>query len=184
MRSGSIRPFQPPTSKLTGPVFLREWFGGKIRLEPLPDGGLMAHWNQNSAARLTACEHWPEPAAPRARSSPAHRVPLAESLSASLAPGDLTRARLSAAAPPGEERLWVTRLPAARAVSGSFKNWVATAAVRQIFAFMRASTALPSTAARCTYLDTMPDFHPPIALSCCSLAPSRASIVAAVCRVQ
>lgn len=58
------------------------------------------------------------------------------------------------------------------------------AAVRQIFAFMRASTALPSTAARCTYLDTMPDFHPPIALSCCSVAPSRASIVAAVCRVQ
>jgi len=34
---------------------------------------------------------------------------------------------------------------------------VATAAVRQIFAFMRASTALPSTAARCTYLDTMPE---------------------------
>jgi hypothetical protein len=31
-------------------VFLREWFGGKIRLEPLPDGGLMDHWNQNVGA--------------------------------------------------------------------------------------------------------------------------------------
>jgi len=31
-------------------MFLREWFGGKIRLEPLPDGGLMAHWNQNATA--------------------------------------------------------------------------------------------------------------------------------------
>jgi site-specific DNA recombinase len=31
-------------------VFLRKWFGGKIRLDPLPDGGLMAHWNQNVAA--------------------------------------------------------------------------------------------------------------------------------------
>jgi len=37
-------------------VFLREWFGGKIRLEPLPDGGLMAHWNQNGAALFRACE--------------------------------------------------------------------------------------------------------------------------------
>jgi site-specific DNA recombinase len=37
-------------------VFLREWFGGKIRLEPLPDGGLMAHWNQNVAALLRGCE--------------------------------------------------------------------------------------------------------------------------------
>jgi hypothetical protein len=33
-------------------VFLREWFNGKIRLEPLPDGGLMAHWNENAAALL------------------------------------------------------------------------------------------------------------------------------------
>jgi site-specific DNA recombinase len=33
-------------------VFLRDWFGGKIRLEPLPDGGLMAHWNENSYALL------------------------------------------------------------------------------------------------------------------------------------
>ena len=24
-------------------VFLREWFGGKIQLEPLPEGGLLAH---------------------------------------------------------------------------------------------------------------------------------------------
>jgi DNA invertase Pin-like site-specific DNA recombinase len=37
-------------------VFLREWFGGKIRLEPLPDGGLMAHWNQNVTALLRGCE--------------------------------------------------------------------------------------------------------------------------------
>ena len=37
-------------------VFLREWFGGKIRLEPLADGGLMAHWNQNVAALLRGCE--------------------------------------------------------------------------------------------------------------------------------
>ena len=33
-------------------VFLREWFGGKIQLEALPDGGLMAHWNENAAALL------------------------------------------------------------------------------------------------------------------------------------
>ncbi len=37
-------------------MFLREWFGGKIRLEPLADGGLMAHWNQNAAALLRGCE--------------------------------------------------------------------------------------------------------------------------------
>jgi hypothetical protein len=36
-------------------MFLREWFGGKIRLEPLPDGGLMAHWNQNATALLRGC---------------------------------------------------------------------------------------------------------------------------------
>jgi site-specific DNA recombinase len=35
-------------------VFLRAWFGGKIRLEPLPDGGLIAHWNQHAAALLRA----------------------------------------------------------------------------------------------------------------------------------
>jgi len=35
-------------------VFLREWFTGKIRLEPLPDGGLMARWNERSAALLRA----------------------------------------------------------------------------------------------------------------------------------
>jgi len=34
-----------------------EWFGGKIRLEPLPDGGLMARWNQNEAALLRGSEH-------------------------------------------------------------------------------------------------------------------------------
>jgi len=33
-------------------VFLREWFGGKIRLEPLADGGLMAHWNQDLTALI------------------------------------------------------------------------------------------------------------------------------------
>jgi hypothetical protein len=35
-------------------VFLREWFGGKIRLEPLAGGGLMAHWNQNIGALVCA----------------------------------------------------------------------------------------------------------------------------------
>ena len=39
-----------PQATLKARVFLREWFGGKIRLEPLPDGGLMAHWNQNVGA--------------------------------------------------------------------------------------------------------------------------------------
>lgn len=34
-------------------LFLREWFGGKIRLEPLADGGLMAHWNQNINALVS-----------------------------------------------------------------------------------------------------------------------------------
>jgi site-specific DNA recombinase len=33
-------------------VFLRDWFGGKIRLEALPDGGLMAHWNENAGTAL------------------------------------------------------------------------------------------------------------------------------------
>jgi hypothetical protein len=33
-------------------VFLREWFTGKISLEPQPDGGLIAHWNENAAALL------------------------------------------------------------------------------------------------------------------------------------
>jgi site-specific DNA recombinase len=41
-----------PRAALQARVFLREWFGGKIRLEPLPDGGLMAHWNENSYALL------------------------------------------------------------------------------------------------------------------------------------
>jgi hypothetical protein len=41
-----------PDAALKARIFLREWFGGKIRLEPLPDGGLVAHWNQNVAALL------------------------------------------------------------------------------------------------------------------------------------
>jgi len=41
-----------PRAALRARVFLRDWFGGKIRLEPLPDGGLMAHWNENAAALL------------------------------------------------------------------------------------------------------------------------------------
>ena len=39
-----------PQAALKARVFLREWFGGKIRLEPLPDGGLQAHWEQNVGA--------------------------------------------------------------------------------------------------------------------------------------
>ena len=39
-----------PQAALKARVFLREWFGGKIRLEPLPDGGLQAHWKQNVGA--------------------------------------------------------------------------------------------------------------------------------------
>ncbi len=42
-----------PKAALKARVFLREWFCGKIRLEPLPDGGLMAHWNENRQALLT-----------------------------------------------------------------------------------------------------------------------------------
>lgn len=34
-------------------LFLREWFGGKIRLQPLADGGLMAHWNQHIGALVS-----------------------------------------------------------------------------------------------------------------------------------
>jgi hypothetical protein len=45
-----------PREALKARVFLREWFSGKIRLEPLPDGGLIAHWNQNTAALLRGCE--------------------------------------------------------------------------------------------------------------------------------
>jgi hypothetical protein len=41
-----------PRAALKARVFLREWFGGMIRLEPLPEGGLMAHWNENAAALL------------------------------------------------------------------------------------------------------------------------------------
>jgi len=39
-----------PDAILKARLFLREWFGGKIRLEPLTDGGFMAHWNQNVGA--------------------------------------------------------------------------------------------------------------------------------------
>ena len=39
-----------PQAALKARVFLRGWFGGKIRLEPLPDGGLQAHWMQNVGA--------------------------------------------------------------------------------------------------------------------------------------
>jgi site-specific DNA recombinase len=41
-----------PRAALKARVFLREWFGGKIRLEPLPDDGLMAHWNQQTVVLL------------------------------------------------------------------------------------------------------------------------------------
>jgi hypothetical protein len=43
-----------PQAALKARLFLREWFGGKIRLEPLADGGLMAHWNQNIGALVSA----------------------------------------------------------------------------------------------------------------------------------
>ena len=33
-------------------VFLRECFTGKIRLKLLPDGGLVAHWDERSSALL------------------------------------------------------------------------------------------------------------------------------------
>ncbi len=39
-------------------VFLRDWFSGKIRRQPLPDGGLMAHWNENAAALLRGANGW------------------------------------------------------------------------------------------------------------------------------
>ena len=41
-----------PEAILKARLFLQEWFGGKIRLEPLPGGGLMAHWNQSVGALL------------------------------------------------------------------------------------------------------------------------------------
>lgn len=39
-----------PRASLKARVFLREWFGGQIRLVPDANGGLMAHWNQCVAA--------------------------------------------------------------------------------------------------------------------------------------
>jgi hypothetical protein len=41
-----------PQAALKARVFLREWFGGKIRLKPLPGGGLMVHRNQSVGALL------------------------------------------------------------------------------------------------------------------------------------
>jgi hypothetical protein len=41
-----------PREALKARVFLRDWFSGKIRLEPLADGGLKAHWNENATALL------------------------------------------------------------------------------------------------------------------------------------
>jgi hypothetical protein len=46
-----------PREALKARVFLREWFSGKIRFEPLSNGGLMAHWNQNAAALLHGPDH-------------------------------------------------------------------------------------------------------------------------------
>ena len=43
-----------PRAALKARVFLRDWFGGKIGLELLPDGGLMARWNENAFALLRA----------------------------------------------------------------------------------------------------------------------------------
>ena len=45
-----------PREALKARVFLRDWFSGTIRLEPLPDGGLVAHWVQNAAALLRGSE--------------------------------------------------------------------------------------------------------------------------------
>ena len=39
-----------PQAALKARVFIRELFGGKIRLEPLPDGGLQAYWMQNAGS--------------------------------------------------------------------------------------------------------------------------------------
>jgi DNA repair exonuclease SbcCD ATPase subunit len=47
-----------PQAALKARVFLREWFGGKIRLEPLPDGGLQAHWMQNVGALQGPRDLW------------------------------------------------------------------------------------------------------------------------------
>jgi site-specific DNA recombinase len=41
-----------PTAAIKARTFLREWFGGQISLEPLADGGLVAHWNQSVGALL------------------------------------------------------------------------------------------------------------------------------------
>ncbi len=41
-----------PQAALKARVFLREWFGGKVKLEPQAGGGLIAHWNQNVGALL------------------------------------------------------------------------------------------------------------------------------------
>jgi hypothetical protein len=41
-----------PRAALKARVILRELFGGKIRLVPQLDGGLMAHWNLHPGALL------------------------------------------------------------------------------------------------------------------------------------
>src|ERR1019366_5217018 len=41
-----------PRASFKARVFLREWFGGQIRLVPDENGGLVAHWNQCVAALL------------------------------------------------------------------------------------------------------------------------------------
>jgi hypothetical protein len=35
-------------------AFQREYLGGSIRPEPFPEGGLVAHWNENASALLIA----------------------------------------------------------------------------------------------------------------------------------
>jgi hypothetical protein len=35
-----------PNAASKARVSLRKWFGGKIRLDPLRDGGRMAHWDR------------------------------------------------------------------------------------------------------------------------------------------
>jgi hypothetical protein len=45
-----------PREALKARVFLRDWFSGKIWLEPLADGGLKAHWNENATALLRAAD--------------------------------------------------------------------------------------------------------------------------------
>jgi hypothetical protein len=59
-----------PQAALKARVFLREWFGGKIRLEPLPDGGLQAQWMQNVGALCKGLGTYGRVRLASARSSP------------------------------------------------------------------------------------------------------------------